>query len=240
VRTLQHLSLILLASLPLEAMAQETIDVGILKNKDISVVQKQLYPKKDTSELAIHAGVMPFDPYSITPKIEVSYGKFMSETLGWEVNLGGGYGLKNGAYRELEGPAYGIAPDAYRYLGSVIGDVQWSPIYAKMAYDGKKIFHYDVYGLAGGGLTVEESFMPDTDFSFAPSISWGIGSRIFLKDGTIIRIQMRDDILFQKRAKTAETQGIYLKQNMTFSVGYTFSLSQVKDTATNAVKRGTK
>jgi outer membrane beta-barrel protein len=221
VSTLQRLSILLLAGISTNAFAQETVDVGILKNKDISVVQKQLYNKKDKSEITLHAGLMPFDPYSITPKFELSYAKFTSETFGWEVSLGGGYGLKNSAFRELEGPAYAITPDVYRYLGSVIADVQWSPIYAKMAYDGKKIFHYDVYGLAGGGLTVEESFMPDTDFSYGPTMSIGLGSRIFLSSGSILRIQLRDDFVLQSRAKTAETQGLYLKQNMTLSIGYT-------------------
>ena len=160
-RTIHFLPLLTIVGFSTPSYAQETIDVGILKNKDITVVQKQLYTKEGSTEVALHGGFMPFDPYSITPKIELSYGKFMSETMGWEVSLGGGYGLKNSAHRELEGPAYGIAPDVYRYLGSVVGDVQWSPIYAKMAYNGKKIFHYDVYGLAGGGFTIEESFMPD-------------------------------------------------------------------------------
>ena len=219
-----RLPILLLAGFSSNAIAQETVDIGILKNKDITVVQKQLYSKKDVTEISLHAGVMPFDPYSVTPKVELTYGKFSSETFGWEVSVGGGYGLKNSAYRELEGPAYGISPDVYRYLGSAIGNVQWSPIYAKMAYDGKKIFHYDVYGLAGGGITVEESFMPDTDFSYGPTVSVGIGSRIFLSSGSILRVQLRDDFVLQSRAKTAETQGLYLKQNLTVSVGFTIAM----------------
>jgi len=212
------------------ALAQETIDVGILKNKDISVVQKQLYTKKGATEITLHGGLMPFDRFSITPKIDLSYGQFLSETLGWEVSLGLGYGLKNGAYRELASGGYGIVPDTYRYLTSVIGDAQWSPIYAKMAYDGKKIFHYDVYGLAGAGLTIEESFMDDVDFAFGPTLALGLGSRIFLSNGTILRIQMRDDIFVQQRAKTTEVQGFYLKQNLTFSVGYTFNFKKAFET----------
>ena len=102
------------------AHAQDTIDLGVLKNSDISVVQKMLYTKEGRTELAMHVGVMPFDAYSTTPLAMVSYGSFMSESLGWEVALGAGYGLKTADYKELEGPMYGVAPDAYRYLGASI------------------------------------------------------------------------------------------------------------------------
>ncbi len=214
--------------------AQETIDVGLLKNEDVKVVQKQLYGKEGMKEISLHAGLMPFDAFSITPKFEGSYGMFMSDSMGWEVAIGGGYGFTNANYRHLED--FGTIPDAYRYLGSVIGDVQWAPVYAKMAVNGNKLFHYDVYTLGGGGLTVERAFMEDKSWSFAPTISAGIGSRIFFSDGTILRIQLRDDFLLQKRAKTVETQGLYLKQNLTLSVGYTFDLRKLAKDTKNKVK----
>ena len=218
------------------AQAQETIDVGALQNKDFKVVQKQLYDKKNLREVAVHGGVMPFDAFSVTPKIDVTYANYTSDTMAWEVAVGAGYGLKNSNYKQLEGPAYGIEPDVYRYLTSVIGDVQWAPIYAKMAMNGQNIFHYDVYGIGGGGLTVEQSFLPDKDLSFAPTITMGIGSRIFLANGSTLRVQLRDDFLLQQRAKTVDKQGLYLKQNITLSVGYTFDLRKMADDAKDAVQ----
>ncbi len=218
------------------AQAQETIDVGALQNKDFKVVQKQLYDKKNLREVAVHGGVMPFDAFSVTPKIDVTYANYTSDTMAWEVAVGAGYGLKNSNYKQLEGPAYGIEPDVYRYLTSVIGDVQWAPIYAKMAMNGQNIFHYDVYGIGGGGLTVEQSFLPDKDLSFAPTVTMGIGSRIFLANGSTLRVQLRDDFLLQQRAKTVDKQGLYLKQNITLSVGYTFDLRKMADDAKDAVQ----
>ena len=172
------------------AEAQETIDVGALQNKDFKVVQKQLYDKENLREVAVHAGVMPFDAFSVTPKLDVTYANYMSDTMAWELSMGAGYGLKNSNYKQLEGPAYGIEPDVYRYLTSVVGDIQWAPIYAKMAMNGQNIFHYDVYGIGGGGLTVEQSFLPDKDLSFAPTVTMGIGSRIFLANGSTLRVQL--------------------------------------------------
>ena len=97
------------------AFAVDPIDIGSLKNKNIRVVQKMLYQKSGMTEIGALAGIMPFDAFTVTPKIDLSYGKHMTERSAWEVVWGLGYGLKNGDYKELEGPSYGITPDAYRY-----------------------------------------------------------------------------------------------------------------------------
>lgn len=202
------------------ALAQDTVDIGVLKNSDIRVVQDLLYPKEGAKEFGIHVGSMPFDAYTFTPKADFSYGQHLSESLAWEVALGVGYSVKNRAYKTLESASYGITPDAYRYLSSVIADVQYSPVYAKMNVL-NTILHHDIYLLGGGGLTIEQSFMPDKDMAYSPTLALGIGARIFLPSGSLVRIQLRDDIMMQSRAKTEETQGRFLKQNTLVSVGYT-------------------
>lgn len=210
-----------LFSLAAVSFAQETIDIGTLKNTEIKVVQKILYTKTGKTEYGGHFGLMPFDAYTITPKIDLTYGQHLSEVMMWEAGLGLGYGLKNATFSELEGPSYGITPDAYRYLSSIHGSVQYSPIYAKMTWDGARIFHHDVYVLGGGVLAIEQAFMEDASIAVAPGLSVGVGARVFLPSGGIIRVQLRDDLLFQGRAKTAAVQGVYLKQNACISVGYT-------------------
>ena len=203
-------------------LAQETVDIGSLKNTQIKVVQRILYTKRGKKEYGGHFGVMPFDAYTFTPKVELSYGQHLSETLMWEGALGLGYGFKNGTFSELEGPSYGITPDAYRYLSSLSATVQYSPVYAKMTWDGSKIFHHDFYLLGGAGITIEQAFMEDNTVAVAPGLAIGVGARVFLPNGNVIRLQLRDDILFQGRAKTAKVQGFYLKQNTSISIGYTF------------------
>ncbi|MBM74445.1 MAG: hypothetical protein CMK59_03520 [Proteobacteria bacterium] len=203
------------------SFAQDSIDIGVLKYSDLRVVQKLTYTKTNKSEMGGHLGVMPFDAFTITPKIDFSYGKHIDEELAWEINLGGGYGLKNGTFRRLEDPAYAIAPDAYRYLGSVMANVQYAPVYAKMSWTGKDVYHHDVYGILGAGVSFEQAFLPDKDFSIAPTIAAGVGFRVFLTQSSTLRIQLRDDILLQNRAKTEQQQKRYLKQNFALTVGYT-------------------
>ena len=206
--------------LPSQAAAQETIDVGVLKESEIAVVQNLLYPKKDRTELGFHVGWMPFDAFTTTPLASFTGTKHQSESLAFEVALGGGYGLKNSAYKTLEGEAYAVAPDAYRYLGSLLIDAQYSPIYAKLNWQGNRVFHHDLYGLAGAGLTVEQAIIPDKDLSFGPTASVGVGARVFLSSESALRIQIRDDIIVQSREKTADSRGVFIKQNVALTVGY--------------------
>ena len=205
------------------AFAQDPVDLGVLRDREVQVVQRRLYAMKNATEITASVGVIPFDPYTIAPKAQLSYGKHSSESMAWEVQAGAGYGLKNATYRTLDSPAYGKVPEAYRYLGSVTGGVLWTPIYAKMNYQGQRVFHHSLYVPAVIGATVEqtvdENLVANTvdRFSVAPTLGLGLGARIFLHDGKAVRIELRDDWMLQKR-NGSDTWAI--KQNVGIHVGY--------------------
>ncbi len=201
------------------AYGQDTVtpvDLGLLRDSELSVVQKRLYPMEKRTELGVHVGLMPFDAYTLAPFARGSFTMHRTESFGLEVNVGGGYGFKNSAYRELEGPAYGIAAEAYRYLGQVGVGVEWSPAYAKLNWRGKKVYHHNFYFLGGAGLTIEQSVLPAKDMAFGPGGSVGMGLRVFHGKAGSIRLELRDDIFIQSRAQTSTTA---LKQNVSLSVG---------------------
>jgi outer membrane beta-barrel protein len=201
-----------------KASAQETVDVGVVTSADVRVVQKLLYPKDGRTEMGLHLGWMPFDAYLTTPNAQFSFNKHQSESLSLSAVAGVGYGLKNGTYRELESPTYGVAPDAYRYLGSVLVGAEAAPAYAKVNLNGKRIFHYDVYGSGRAGVTVEKSVIPSGGMAVAPTLSLGVGSRVFLSPGAALRLELRDDFLIEHRKLTDST---HLKQNVNVVIGYT-------------------
>jgi outer membrane beta-barrel protein len=205
-------------SFALPAAAQDAMDIGVIKRSDIAVVQKLLYPKTGRTEMGVHLGLMPFDAYLTTPNLQLSYDSHMSESLSWGVMLGGGYGFDTSTLQELSSPAYGVSPDAYRYLGSILGGVAWSPIYAKMNLDGAKVIHYDVYTSARAGATFSQSILPEGGSALAPTLSLGVGSRFFLNKNGNIRVELHDDLLLEKRELT---DSMFLKHNINISVGYT-------------------
>ena len=218
-RALSTIVASLALSLSTQANAQSAVDVGVIKNQDVKIVQKLLYPKAGRTELGGHLAMMPFDAFTFTPAVALTYAKHRREDLGFEGVLMGGYSLKNTRFNELEGPAYGVSPDAYRFLGSVMFDTHYSPIYAKMNVAGERIYHHDVFLTGGLGATFEQAMQPDNSLAVAPTLGLGIGARIFTGNGYALRIQLRDDILREKRAKTADTQAWFIKQNVSLVIG---------------------
>lgn len=204
---------------PAAASAQDAVDVGVIRQSDVTVVQKLLYPKTDRMETSLALGWMPFDGFTTTPVVALGFTKHRSETLGFEGTIGGGWALKNGTYRELESAAYGISPDAYGHIAHLLVDAQWTPIYAKMNWQGERVFHHDVYFLGGPGAAVERAMQPDHTIAISPMLGVGVGARIYMKSGNAIRIQLRDDVLVQTRTKTEDTHPQFIKQNVGITVG---------------------
>lgn len=202
----------------LPATAQETVDIGVLKNSDISVVQNVLFPKAKRLEIGGHLGWLPFDPLVTTPKIEFTIDQHLSETLGVSIIVGGGYGLKTARYAELESPAYGVAPYAFRYLAGVLGGVEWAPVYAKLALGGKKIVHYDVFGTLHAGATLEQSVINGGGITVAPTLALGVGMRFFVNEKLAVRFAIRDDLLLEYRKVTSNWN---FKQNAGITLGVT-------------------
>lgn len=223
--TLRAPGLALALGLAGTAHAQDPLELGVIRNDDVHVVQKLMYPKTDRTEIGVHLGVMPFDPYLTTPNAQFSFNSHMNEQMSLSVVAGGGYGLKTGVYRTLESPTYGVAPYAYRYLASLLVGVEYSPIYAKMNLNGAKVFHFDIYGALRGGGSLEQSVLPDGGLGFGPTLSPGIGSRVFVGENTAVRLEVRDDLLVERRAITSSWE---FKQNANVTLGLTF-LSAVKE-----------
>lgn len=203
------------------AMAQESVSVGVLQNEDIEVVQDILFPKASRTEVGVHLGWMPFDPLITTPNLQVSIDHHLSESVAISALVGGGYGLKTARYRELEGPAYGIAPYAFRYLASGLVGATWAPIYGKMALNAKRVVHYDLYFAGRLGASLEQSVIPGGGTTVAPALSLGIGARFFVRDGLAVRFEIRDDLMAQYRPLTSSW---HFKQNGALMLGVSFLL----------------
>jgi outer membrane beta-barrel protein len=214
--------------------AKDTLDIGVLKDSEVKVVQKMIYTKEDKLELGAHLGLMPFDGYTVAPQLALTGAQHFSEKVAVELQVGGGYGFPSAAYDELGGPTYGVAVEAYRYLASAEVDVQYTPIYAKMNFGGKKVVHHDVYLLFGAGATAEQGMIPSVNevsgateypLVIAPTVPVGIGTRIWLSKTSMLRAELRDSVLLEHRAITDTWAP---KQNVALSVGIAVLLGQTK------------
>ncbi len=209
------------------SFAQETVDVGVLKNSDLRVVQDILYPKDGALEIGGHVGWMPFDPLVTTPIASLSIDKHFNEELAFSAVIGGGYGMKTQKYRDLETPAYGsISPYVFRHLGHALFGAAWSPIYAKASAGGTRVVHFDFYLAARAGATLGQSIIPGGGFTVAPTVSPAIGMRFFMnKSSSSIRVELRDDLMMEYRELTSSW---HFKQTPAVTVGYTAMLGRKK------------
>ena len=82
--------------------------------------------------------------------------------------------------------------------------------------------HHDFYALAGIGAAFEQAMMPDATGAVSPAFAIGVGARVFLNPNSALRLQLRDDFVIQKRVKTVDSQGTFLKQNVALTVAYCF------------------
>lgn len=201
------------------AFAQETVDVGVLKNRDISVVQNVMFPMSHRLEVGGHLGWMPFDPLVTAPNLQISIDKHFNEHVALSVLVGGGYGFKTLKYAALEGPAYGIAPYAFGYLASALVGAEWTPIYAKMNLGGAKVVHYNIYGDLRGGATLERSVIPGGGITGAPTVSVAVGSRFWAQKNLAVRLELRDDLMVEYRKLTSDWN---FKQNAGITLGVTW------------------
>ena len=224
---------LLLAVLPTVASAKDDaakgndasanpVDVGVIKYSDMRVVQKLLFTKEGKAEYGFALGWIPFDSYTTTPIGVVSGGYHFSDEWGVGLAIDGGYSMKNFTAKQLESTAYGIQPDAYGHILGVFAEAQWTPIYTKFSWRGKKVVHHDMYLLAGAGGALEKALMPDGVTTFSPGGAVGMGFRVYTGPSSFLKLQIRDDLLIQERVKTADTQATFLKQNAQITVGYSF------------------
>lgn len=196
----------------------ETVDIGVIKNSDMSVVQRRLYSKSGKLEVGVALGALPFDGFTFAPKAQLTGTLFLSEKFGIEAHVGGGYGMKTARYTYLESPAYGVAVEAYRYLADIQVDAHFSPIYAKMNF-GKKIVHNDWYGLLGVGATLEQSVLPAGSIAVAPGIGIGIGTQVWVGKNVAVRAELRDDVMIEARQQSGTAS---VKQNVGLMIGLGF------------------
>ncbi len=198
------------------ASAQEPVDIGVVQQSDVRVVQRLLYPKDGRTEMGLHVGWMPFDALLTTPNLAFSFTKHTSEEFGLGAWGQAGYGIANGRLHELQSPSFGVTAEAYRYLASVGAGVEWSPIYAKMTTNGKRIWHYDVFAIARGGASLGSSIIPGGGIAVAPMAELGVGTRVFTSQNAAVRVGLTDAVLLEHRKLTDST---YLTQHVNVTIG---------------------
>jgi outer membrane beta-barrel protein len=131
-----------------------------------------------------------------------------------------GTGARIGCRYPTELELNGRAPGQIRLVGGL--DVQWAPIYGKIALVAERFLHFDLYGIGGGGV-VQYMGPPDSGTGsierIAPALNIGAGLRFFVNRWLMVRTELRDLIYAEAVQPLPATS---LRNQLLFELGFSF------------------
>jgi outer membrane beta-barrel protein len=166
------------------------LDVKAVKEKywakgeeaELEVVQNRTFKKKGRVRIEGFFGGMATDPFLSVKTAGGSLGYFFSEN--WSFQFTGWKSLVTGsdALKTLESRGYATLlnrPKSY-YAGEMV----FSPLYGKLSLLGSSIIYFDLYALAGLGMTSTQ-----TGNYLTPDL--GIGQQIYLSKSVAVCLEFR-------------------------------------------------
>ncbi|MFH1263358.1 MAG: outer membrane beta-barrel domain-containing protein [Pseudomonadota bacterium] len=174
-------------------------EIGNYRKEGIDVVQRRMFRKTGRHEFTLDGGINADNQFMMYESVGFKYTYHFRETFGFE----GSYSLmihqnkpiindlKNvdcptGATPNANGKCsvtLNPAPDPMKHIA--IASLVWSPIYGKFSLFSKKIYHFDIFMVAGGGL-----FKMNTQKHFGFNV--GVGTKVYLNDWCAIRLDLRN------------------------------------------------
>ena len=201
-------------------------EVGVLRNEDVRVVQKNLFVKKGFNEVGFIISTQPWDAYvgGVMGGINVTINP--SEKAGFEFAVQGGYGWGNGHWNDVTflgnaagGQLTSLGSDSARQLVGGYANLVWSPIYAKLAWGTRKVLHFDVYATLGGHGYLAQRLEADGGFRAIAGPSVGVGMKFFINQQAALKIDLRDHISLEMRTYTGKFTA---RNNFQFGIGVAF------------------
>lgn len=193
-------------------------EVGVLRQQDVHVVQKQLFTKAGRAEVGFNLSGTWFDPYVVGIQGGFDLNLHKSEQAAFHLEVQGGWGFGNQHHAELTNDVFDVSlgTDARRILVGAAGGIQLSPIYAKFSLAGKKVVHNDIYFFIGAAGFLGQGVEPGIGLTPLVGPSLGIGARIWINPKTTLRFDLKDHITIEKRAFSG---GVAPVNNLVFTVG---------------------
>lgn len=178
------------ASTPAEATPEpESLPpiMDITQEDRVKSVQRKVYRKKGRFELTPLVSVSVNDPFYSKVGASLRGAWYLADTLA----IAGRASVMQvvpsddvrTAKRTFNSKIYNSVPE-----WSAMGDVEWSPLYGKVAFL-NSILHFDGYLLAGAGVVrTETSSLPDRGLN--PAADLGLGMRFVAKDYLAVNVAL--------------------------------------------------
>ena len=201
---------------PLEPLGQAEREVTA--EDRVKSVQRKVYLKKHRFELAPFFTASVNDPYYTKLGVAVRGAYYLSDTLAVSARASALRVVASDdvrtAKRTFQGRIFYSVP-----IWSATGDLEWSPIYGKVAFL-NSILHFDAYLLGGlGVMQTETSSLPGRGLSVAADM--GAGLRFVARDFLAVNVALINTSYVDQPLNT--TKGA-LQNIMTFNAGISLFL----------------
>lgn len=179
--------------------ANKAAPIGDPRKDGIDVVQGRLFRKALRSELSMDFGLIVDNQFLNYQLIQPRFTFHIRESFGLELSYGKAFHQERAVLDALadvdcDSNGDGVAdancsivldPPSDPIKNMYFANLVFSPIYGKFAIFSKKIYHFDVYLLAGGGMF-------DNERSQRFGFNVGAGTKIFMNDWLAVRLDFRN------------------------------------------------
>lgn len=238
-----------LATLPAAAFAQSEDDAGDVSEVDkdrvgplrerVRPVSGHLFLKRGRFELSPSVTASMNDAFFTKYIFGATLGFFPTESIGVHARFGYGMNVVSGAAqictteatgtgtrRGCNPPTFdqldGRAPGQLTLMGGV--DVQYSPIYGKVALVAEQFLHFDLYALAGAsavGYNGPTGQPTGSKGYMTVGGNLGVGTRVVLNRFLTVRAELRD-LIYVEQVQPLPASS--LRNQFLFELGISFFL----------------
>lgn len=204
----------------------------------IKTLQRKTFLKLGRWEATPHLGFVTNDPFLRRWVLGADIAYHVTEVLGVELAFGfspdfGKADWKPITHQIIEKNK--VTPDISKIQWYALANLQFSPIYGKVAVVGRSIINFDVFGTFGTGVVrtrddlealqqTTEQLALDTEKQFHPALSFGGGLRVIFGQFFALRVEARG----LSYIEVVESYKLELKNNMLFLGGASFFFPGMK------------
>jgi outer membrane beta-barrel protein len=198
-------SMIFMLPGPTKAVCPEPLDTEGAGRKGIG---KRQFQKSLRHEIDLLGGVYSNETMGIAPIAGIGYSFHLNEDFAIELDFAYAQfsSVLTNPLRSYTGLTLLPGHDARIYLGNLV----WHPFYGKFMFFNSIIPHYDLYFIAGTGVT-------DSRMSKGLTYSIGAGIKIYCASWVSLRMELRDHIYVQEVLASES-----LTNNLSFWIGAGF------------------
>jgi outer membrane beta-barrel protein len=190
------------------ATTPEAIERYWREKREVGVVQKRLFEKAGRVEAAVFAGWIPNDAFTYYVPVGARGTYFFTESWGVEVLFDYNLHLDT-RLKELlhEQDASVRAQIRDRQQLRLAASAVWVPFYGKIAFNNRKLGHFDAFLLAGAGTVRTGASEIGLSPSFRPEANLGVGFRLHVTPMMAVKLEVRDFVYWAAKNPDGQEGG---------------------------------